>query len=223
MRGRRFKTAVINPAGEPSLAQALRGRRIPSWRSSESHLRTSDGRGTAGFITFAPEAVHVVTERARLSGEFRSPDDSGLDDAAPQFEASAQSQGEVRMSPVGHRRCPAVKPDGQALQDSGEPQLRRSRYASLASGRGQPPVEGRPPQALTVRAIRPQGSHSRRGPLTSEVQNCVPGRFVGGGSHGSRRLCPTPGSDARSREICLVRVDSWRRRGSNHQGRKGLR
>lgn len=55
-----------------------------------------DGRGTTGLVTFTPEAVNVVTERAEMWGEFRSPDDDWLADAAGRFERAAQAQSDSR-------------------------------------------------------------------------------------------------------------------------------
>lgn len=62
-------------------------------RIASSH---PDGRGTTGHVTFTPEAVNVVTERAELWGEFRSPDMMWLDQAARTFADAAAGESSTR-------------------------------------------------------------------------------------------------------------------------------
>lgn len=69
-----------------------------------------DGRGTTGLVTFSPEAVNVVTEVANLWGEFRSPDLNWLDDAARQFEAATQREGQARSVSVELDWLPSESP-----------------------------------------------------------------------------------------------------------------
>lgn len=69
-----------------------------------------DGRGTTGLVTFAPEAVNVVTAQAELWGEFRSPDLAWLDDAATQFEQSVASEGAGRSVDIHLDWLPSEKP-----------------------------------------------------------------------------------------------------------------
>jgi len=65
--------AVRQDAGCAAAGTVLAVERIAS--SAET------GRGTVGSVTFTPDAVNVVTERAELLGELRSPDALWLDEA----------------------------------------------------------------------------------------------------------------------------------------------
>jgi beta-ureidopropionase / N-carbamoyl-L-amino-acid hydrolase len=53
-------------------------------------------RGTTGSVTFTPDAVNVVSERAEVRGEFRSPDMEWLAQAQEKLLAAASAQGEQR-------------------------------------------------------------------------------------------------------------------------------
>lgn len=69
-----------------------------------------DGRGTTGLVTFTPEAINVVTERAEMWGEFRSPDGRWLMDAATQFEREARRNGELRGVELEMEWLPSEEP-----------------------------------------------------------------------------------------------------------------
>ena len=69
-----------------------------------------DGRGTTGLVTFAPEAVNVVTESAHLWGEFRSPDLSWLEDASGEFARAAEQEGHTRSVSVELEWLPSESP-----------------------------------------------------------------------------------------------------------------
>jgi N-carbamoyl-L-amino-acid hydrolase len=73
-----------------------------------------DGRGTTGLVTFAPEAVNVVTETAELWGEFRSPNLGWLEDAASAFADAAQGESDRRSVDLQLDWLPSERP---ALMD----------------------------------------------------------------------------------------------------------
>ena len=76
-------------------------------RIASTHV---DGRGTTGLVTFAPDAVNVITQMANLWGEFRSPDLTWLDEAARRFEAAAHEEGEGRSVDVEMEWLPSEAP-----------------------------------------------------------------------------------------------------------------
>ncbi|NDK32046.1 Zn-dependent hydrolase [Nesterenkonia haasae] len=53
-------------------------------------------RGTTGSVTFTPDAVNVVSERAEVRGEFRSPDAQWLTQAREKLLTAASQHGEQR-------------------------------------------------------------------------------------------------------------------------------
>lgn len=69
-----------------------------------------DGRGTTGLVTFAPEAVNVVTETAELWGEFRSPDLGWLEHASETFADAARDESDRRSVELQLDWLPSERP-----------------------------------------------------------------------------------------------------------------
>lgn len=69
-----------------------------------------DGRGTTGLVTFAPDAVNVVTERAELWGEFRSPDLGWLAGAGDAFHEAAENESVARGVELELEWLPSEEP-----------------------------------------------------------------------------------------------------------------
>ncbi|RIJ70528.1 Zn-dependent hydrolase [Nakamurella silvestris] len=68
------------------------------------------GKGTTGSLTFTPEAVNVVTERAEMVGEFRGPESGWLRHACETLTEAAHLEGSARNVTVDVEWLPQQEP-----------------------------------------------------------------------------------------------------------------
>ncbi|HMM94047.1 M20 family metallo-hydrolase [Phycicoccus sp.] len=69
-----------------------------------------DGRGTTGLVTFAPSAINVVTARAEMWGELRSPDAEWLATARRELTRAAGTEAKSRGVDLEFEWLPSKQP-----------------------------------------------------------------------------------------------------------------
>ncbi|WP_460854612.1 M20 family metallo-hydrolase [Nocardiopsis coralliicola] len=72
------------------------------------------GRGTVGAVTFTPEAVNVVTERAEVHGELRSPERDWLEQARTALAHAAGTEADQRGVTLDFEWLPSKEPAAMA-------------------------------------------------------------------------------------------------------------
>ncbi len=90
-RGRRDHAGTTSMASRQDAGCAAAGTVLAVERIASGH---QTGRGTVGSVTFTPSAVNVVSERAEVFGELRSPEADWLDQArSALLEAAGEEAG----------------------------------------------------------------------------------------------------------------------------------